>query len=211
MTTSQIQSGGNSTAEIHDAALAAAKPERGLSWLDIGCGRGDLLRAVRDRYDPSRLTAVDVVDWLADDLRDDVDLMVAPAERSLDALEPVDRVLLVETIEHLEAPWSVLGAACRLVAAGGRIVVTTPNVASLRHRLELLVRGQLTSFRPNHRAHMTPALPHVIGGVMGSEGLRLAPFGYAGRDVVPLTGGKPWPLDGELTSVSLVQAAYRLK
>jgi ubiquinone/menaquinone biosynthesis C-methylase UbiE len=40
MTTSQIQSGGNSTAEIHDAALAAAKPERGLSWLDIGCGRG---------------------------------------------------------------------------------------------------------------------------------------------------------------------------
>jgi SAM-dependent methyltransferase len=34
--------------EIVAGAIAAARPEPGLRWLDIGCGRGDLLRRIRD-------------------------------------------------------------------------------------------------------------------------------------------------------------------
>jgi hypothetical protein len=38
----QIASRGPSTEGVLNAALEAARPERHVSWLDIGCGRGDL-------------------------------------------------------------------------------------------------------------------------------------------------------------------------
>src|SRR5437763_251642 len=119
---------------IIEAALAAARPSPGLSWLDIGCGRGELLRKVRDRWKPARLGGIDAIDWLADDLRRDVSFAELPAERAGE-LPSADRVLLVEVIEHLEAPWSALRTAARLVAPGGWLVLSTPNLATLRHRL----------------------------------------------------------------------------
>ncbi len=172
--TSQLASAGDSCPEIHAAALAHARPEPGLRWLDIGCGTGDVLREIRDRHKPSKLIGLDIIDWLADDLRNDVELLTGPAESALDGVEQVDRVLMVEVLEHLEAPWTVLRAAARRVAPGGVLVVTTPNVASLRHRLELLVRGQLTAFRPDNLPHLTPGLPHVIERVLADEGLQAA-------------------------------------
>jgi 2-polyprenyl-3-methyl-5-hydroxy-6-metoxy-1,4-benzoquinol methylase len=81
--------------------------------------RAALLRVVRDRHSPSRLTGVDVIDWLDHDLRDDVDFRVAPAEEAIDDHEAMfDRILLVETIEHLQAPWGVLRVLAGRVAPG---------------------------------------------------------------------------------------------
>lgn len=188
----QIASAGLSSDEIVAAALQAASPEPGLRWLDVGCGTGNVLRAIRDQHQPEGLFGIDVVDFLDDDLRTDVSLSVGPAESALTDASPADRVLMVETIEHMEGPWTVLRAAARLVRSGGVLVVTTPNVLSLRHRIELLTRGQLTAFRPDHPPHLTPALPHVTARIMQEEGLATAPDGYAGRDVVPGTGGRLW-------------------
>jgi hypothetical protein len=174
-----------------------------------------LLRTVRNSYQPARLTGVDIIDWLDDDLRQQVELVIGSAERVVSELEqPADRVLLVETLEHLEAPWMLLRAAARCVAPGGRIVVSTPNVASLRHRLELLVRGDLTAFRPDNLPHMTPVLPHVVERVLREEGMRISAGFFVGRDIVPWSGGRSWPLllHGRFpraTSVSLVIVADR--
>jgi precorrin-6B methylase 2 len=204
----QRRSGGDSNEEIHAAALEAAEPAAGLSWLDIGCGKGGMLRQIRDRWRPHSLIGLDLIDWLADDLRDDVRLVTGPAEETIEGLPQADRVLMVETLAGLEAPWTVLRAAARLVAPRGRLVITTPNTASLRSRLELLTRGQLTFFRPDYAPHSTPALGHVIERVLREE--RLSPrHGYGGRDVVPFTGGRHWPgrvsrMAPDLTSVSLI-------
>jgi SAM-dependent methyltransferase len=199
--------------EIVDAAVAAADPQPGLRWLDIGCGRGDLLRVVRDRFSPAALTGIDAIDWLDEDLRADVSFRAIPAEEA-SRLAVADRVLMVEVIEHLEAPWSVLREAARLVAPGGRLVLTTPNLATLRNRLELAVRGELTSFRPGYDPHISPALPHVIARVLGEEGLTPEPPRFAGADVISLSKGRLWPQPVRrrlpaLTSVSVVLAAYR--
>lgn len=188
----QVDSGGSSLTEIVEMTLAAAQPQAGLSWLDIGCGTGDLLRLLRDRTSPSRLMGLDPIDWLAPDLRDDVEFHTVAAEDAT-GLPVSDRVMLVEVIEHLEAPWSALRAAARLVAPGGRIVVSTPNIATLRNRLELAVRGNLTSFRPGYDPHISPALPHVTARIMSEEGLRPEPPRYAGADVIPLAKGRTWP------------------
>jgi 2-polyprenyl-3-methyl-5-hydroxy-6-metoxy-1,4-benzoquinol methylase len=210
---SQLASAGDSCPEIHAAAIQHARPELALRWLDIGCGTGAMLREIRDRHEPAHLTGVDIIDWVDDDLRDDIELLTGPAESALDGVGLVDRVLMIEVLEHLEAPWTVLRMAARKVAPGGRLVVTTPNVASLRHRLELLVRGQLTAFRPDNLPHLTPGLPHVIERVLVDEGLRVG-YGHAGIDVLPLTGGRRWPITlqrraAHLTSVSLVVTADR--
>jgi 2-polyprenyl-3-methyl-5-hydroxy-6-metoxy-1,4-benzoquinol methylase len=129
-------------------------------------------------------------------------------------LPAADRVLLVEVIEHLEAPWSALRQAARLVAPGGRLVVSTPNLATLRHRLELSLRGRLTSFRPDNQPHLSPAIPHVREHILAEEGLTLEPPSFAGADVISLTGGRFWPASARrrypaLTSISVIVAASR--
>ena len=170
-----------------------ARPAPNLSWIDIGCGTGMLLREVRDHHSPAALTGVDVLPWLDDDLKAHVRLLTGHAEAVLCEATPADRVLLVETIEHLTAPWDVLAAAAALVAPGGRIVVTTPHVANLRHRLELLVRGTLTSFRPNNVPHLQPVLPHVTRGALERAGLVEVQQTFVGPDIIPFTGGRVWP------------------
>jgi 2-polyprenyl-3-methyl-5-hydroxy-6-metoxy-1,4-benzoquinol methylase len=199
--------------EIVQAALDAARPEQQLRWLDIGCGRGDLLRRVRDEWQPAGLYGVDPIDWLDEDLRADVSFRLLAAEDA-DGLPQADRVMLVEVIEHLEAPWSALRKAARLVAPGGRLVVTTPNLSTLRNRLELSLRGHLTSFRPDYEPHISPALPHVTDRILREEGLVPEQPCFAGADVISLSRGRIWPERvrrrfPELTAVSIVIAAGR--
>ncbi|HYM54513.1 MAG TPA: class I SAM-dependent methyltransferase [Solirubrobacteraceae bacterium] len=209
----QVASAGISMSAIVDTALAAAHPERRLRWLDIGCGRGDLLRRIRDEWEPAELWGIDPIDWLDDDLRADVNFQALAAEQAVD-LPVFDRVMMVEVIEHLEAPWSALRQAARLVAPGGRIVVSTPNLARLRNRLELAVRGQFTSFRPDNQPHISPALPHVTARILSEENLVPEAPRFAGADVISLTGGRVWP-EGirsrypVLTSVSVILPARR--
>jgi SAM-dependent methyltransferase len=209
----QISSAGTSTDEILECALAASRPAPNLRWLDVGCGRGDLLRQVRDRWEPAELHGIDPIDWLDEDLKDDVNFRAVSAEQT-DDLPLFDRVLLIEVIEHLEAPWSALRQAARLVAPGGRLVVSTPNLASLRHRLELGFRGRLTSFRPDNQPHLSPALPHVTERILAEEGLTLDPPSFAGADVISLSGGRVWPASIQrrspgLTSISVIVSASR--
>jgi SAM-dependent methyltransferase len=198
---------------IIDAALDAAQPQAHLRWLDVGCGRGDLLRQVRDRWEPATLSGIDPLDWLDPDLREDVDFRAIAAEDAHE-LPTADRVMLVEVIEHLEAPWSALRQAARLVAPGGRIVVSTPNLATLRHRLELGARGQLTSFRPGYDPHISPALPHVTTRILGEENFIVEQPRFAGTDVISLSKGRLWPERvrlryPRLTSVSVIVSASR--
>jgi 2-polyprenyl-3-methyl-5-hydroxy-6-metoxy-1,4-benzoquinol methylase len=207
----QIDSAGASMEEIVQTALEAAHPERHLRWLDIGCGRGDLLRTLREHWEPARLSGIDPIDWLEDDLRTDVDFHALAAEEA-EHLPVADRVLLIEVIEHLEAPWSALRTAARLVAPAGRIVVSTPNLATLRNRLELSLRGNLASFRPHYQPHISPALPHVTSRILEEEGFTVETPRFTGADVVSLTRGRVWPEQlrvrfPTLASVSVVIAA----
>jgi len=45
----QTASAGTSVDEIVETVLAASQPAPHLRWLDIGCGRGDLLRKITSR------------------------------------------------------------------------------------------------------------------------------------------------------------------
>ena len=148
------QSLGASEPIIH-RAVAAALHARNVSGVlaDIGCGSGDLWREVNGMF--SRCVGVDAVRYAR--LPESVELHhanldVVPlplADRSADV------VAAIETIEHLENPWSFCRELTRIVRPGGWVVITTPNQLSLLSLATLAVKQRFSAFQdaayPAHR------------------------------------------------------------
>lgn len=112
------------------AALRAALPRRPLRLLELGCGTGNVLRALGEfgeavGMEPDeRLIAAARPDGL------DVRRGTMPA----DLVVPegwADVVLLLDVLEHLADEAAALATARRALTAGGTLVVTVPAFAWL--------------------------------------------------------------------------------
>ena len=103
--------------------------------LDVGCGAGFFLKvAVEAGW---RGTGIDLSPDAAAFARDRLNLNVV-AGRMQDSRLPentFDVVTLLETIEHLFDPTSVLRQAHRVLRPGGLIAISTPNLKSLAFKL----------------------------------------------------------------------------
>lgn len=116
-------------------ALALAP---GASILDAPCGTGDLAAALRDRgytvsaadLDPAAAARLPGSFRLAD-----LTQRLPWPDASFDA------VLSVEGIEHLENPFAYLREIHRVLKPGGTLVLTTPNIASVRSRVRFFGSG----------------------------------------------------------------------
>lgn len=109
-------------------------PVSGARLLDVGCGNGDLLARMRDQG------------WVVEGVEVDAEAVkAARAKHGLTvhcgALEdlhfPGDSfhaITMNHVIEHVHDPVSLLGECRRVLKAGGRLVVVTPNINGLGHR-----------------------------------------------------------------------------
>jgi 2-polyprenyl-3-methyl-5-hydroxy-6-metoxy-1,4-benzoquinol methylase len=124
-----------SPASSHAQILAAIRP--GSRVLDLGCSQGLLARDLQAR--DVRVTGVDV---LPPD-------KVSPhlwAYHQRDLEEPLrldegrvyDYVLVSDVIEHVKNREQLLRSARRHLAADGRLLISTPNIAIWFYRLSLL-------------------------------------------------------------------------
>jgi SAM-dependent methyltransferase len=109
----------------------------GARILDVGCGDGfhlDLLR----KYGPA--------DWVLEGVDIDKRAVAAGTARDLTIhhgtvegldLTPAsyDAALMIQTIEHVAHPPSVLAAARRLLKPGGRLMIVTDNTGSLDFKI----------------------------------------------------------------------------
>lgn len=68
--------------------------------------------------------------------------------------ERFDYVVSIEAVEHLENPWHMMREANRVLRIGGKLLVTTPNVLSIRSRLSYLLYGY-----PNYFHYMIEQEP----------------------------------------------------
>lgn len=68
-----------------------------------------------------------------------------------------DALACCEGLEHIENPWLVLREFHRVLAPGGRLVLSLPNTVDLRNRLRVLRRGYV--------GHYIPAVPDHINAM----------------------------------------------
>jgi methionine biosynthesis protein MetW len=127
--------------ELERLLAGAVRP--GMRCLDIGCGDGATAGAyLAERADS--YTGVDVSDRAVQ----------AAKRRGLDAQtiedpallpfpnEAFDLIVCLETLEHLVDPLETAVEARRVLADGGRLIVTVPNTVYWRRRLDFALVGR---------------------------------------------------------------------
>ncbi len=136
---------------------------RGQSILDVGCFAGTFLSLVDERWFPRQL-GVDIVEKQVDYAR-----ARFGSERRrfahiarLEALEEIeerfDVITVIEVIEHLAVPEirALLERVSALLVPGGKLVLSTPNYASIWPLLEqVLNRLSAVSYEEQHITKFT--------------------------------------------------------
>jgi 2-polyprenyl-3-methyl-5-hydroxy-6-metoxy-1,4-benzoquinol methylase len=170
--------------------VADALSRRGISGgrlVDVGCGRGELWRALSSRFD--RYCGLDAVRY--DHFPSDAEFV----QVDLDAPEwplgdgDADVVTGVETIEHLENPWAFVRSLTRLAKPGGWVVVTTPNQLSALSMVTLIVKRRFSAFQDAmYPAHRTALLESDLRRIASDAGLTDIDTAYSHRGRLPLVG-----------------------
>jgi 2-polyprenyl-3-methyl-5-hydroxy-6-metoxy-1,4-benzoquinol methylase len=111
------------------AEIAATHSPR--SVVDVGCGAGNLLRAVVEKAAPERVLGID---YAAAGVRRAKELVPSGEFRAqslydVRTTETFDLVLCTEVLEHLRDPESAVDLLVRLCAGSGTILITVPDGA----------------------------------------------------------------------------------
>jgi 2-polyprenyl-3-methyl-5-hydroxy-6-metoxy-1,4-benzoquinol methylase len=192
------QSLGQGHAAIH-AMVARLLEARGATGVlaDIGCGTGDLARAVDARF--TSILGVDAVRYAG------LPSTVAFLQADLDSQRlpfddgSVDVAAAVEVIEHLENPRAFVRELARVTRPGGWVAVTTPNQLSALSLLTLLVKGRFSAFQErDYPAHRTALLEIDLRRIAAECGLEDVEIAYSRRGRVPLT---PWHYPAPIVGV----------
>lgn len=166
---------------------------RGGMLVDLGCGTGDLWRALAERFDD--YLGVDAVRYA--DFPAAASLMEADLNGDCSEVgdAAADVVASVETIEHLENPRAFVRTAARIVKPGGWIVITTPNQLSLLSKVSLLLSNQFPAFkeRPGlYPSHITALLAVDLVRIATEAGLVDLTISYSEQGRIP-SMSRHWP------------------
>ncbi|HEV2095599.1 MAG TPA: class I SAM-dependent methyltransferase [Chthoniobacterales bacterium] len=121
------------------------------NYLDIGAGHGNLIRLVREEFE----VAAHACDYTPNLMRL-ADVAVDVADLNTERLPyedgEFDLVTCTEVIEHIEHYHRTIREIYRVLQPDGILVLSTPNVLSLRSRIRYLLFGFFTLFGPLHVA-----------------------------------------------------------
>lgn len=148
----------------HAALLPIVKTLEGISntspILDLGCGTGAWLKRLYDAgfrelwgvdSDSEAFGAAEIGHFIAADL---------DANDDLPQLANFGLVTIIEVIEHVANPQKLVERAFRALAPGGWLLITSPNIYSLRTRVRFLLSAGVPFFE--RAAHSTPIeLDHI--------------------------------------------------
>ena len=116
---------------------ALLEPERGQRLLDVGCGRGDDVRALAPRVGPNGcVVGIDISETLIGEARQRgadpcVRFHLADAHAMPFADGSFDAARVERALQHVEDPAKVLAEMARVVRPGGIIVASEPDWGTL--------------------------------------------------------------------------------
>ncbi len=188
------RTGGVSSGSVYDAAWKQIAPLARGAVLDFGAGTGSLAARLARESAVTSVTAADLaahamvvppdaaaagkIRWLTADLN--APLPLPPAS--------FDLIVAIEIIEHLENPRATAREWRRLVRPGGALVMSTPNVESLRSMLSLFARGHHSAFTgKSYPAHITPLTRVDIERVLTEAGFSTPQVSWSGFGLVPMS------------------------
>jgi 2-polyprenyl-3-methyl-5-hydroxy-6-metoxy-1,4-benzoquinol methylase len=133
------------------ARLHQLRGERTGAVLDIGCGRGHFLNALRQRG--WACTGTELSDKAANHARETLalDVRVGPFREGMFPDDTFDVVFLWHVLEHIPDTFDALMQVRRLLRTGGMLVVALPNLASWQARLSRY--GWFHLDLPRHYVH----------------------------------------------------------
>ena len=125
--------------------------------LDVGCGIGGFLIALRDRFGLTG-TGVETIPAIVRSLRDKQRLEVVEGDFMDEGLlfrsAPFDLITMWHFLEHVPRPKHCLDRAHGLLAEGGCIALEVPNFAGMNAKL--FGRHWLGLCLPTHLSHFEP-------------------------------------------------------
>ncbi len=116
-----------------------------LHILDIGCGRGALMKALKQEKDVANSYGVEIFPGAAADARQAIDQVWEGSIEEIDLPIPrasLDYVICGDVLEHLREPELVLQKIRPLLKSDGRIIVSLPNVCNRRVLSDLIFHNE---------------------------------------------------------------------
>jgi 2-polyprenyl-3-methyl-5-hydroxy-6-metoxy-1,4-benzoquinol methylase len=119
--------------------------EKSFAALDVGCGRGGTLAWLKAEGFCEKTYGVELNAQAAHVARQRLDSLYEGNIENIDLpLLPnsIDLILCLDVLEHLNDPWTTLKRLHNLIAPGGILIVSVPNVQHFSVVLPLLFKGE---------------------------------------------------------------------
>ena len=130
----------------------------GCSLLDVGCGCGDIaLELAHLGHKVSGIDLEPVRIHKANALAQKYgkgQLFLRKRFQDFKNSDKFDAVILGEVLEHFENPVEILEQVGELLTRDGRIIITAPNMPSLRNRLQFGLLGVFPDNNPEHKYYL---------------------------------------------------------
>jgi SAM-dependent methyltransferase len=116
------------------------------SVLDVGCGGGATDAELKRRFPCAAVVGIESVPAAADHAAARLDRVIRANAETLDfeaeGIDPgtFDLIIVADVLEHMYDPWRMLEKLGVLLAPGGRVLASIPNIRNL-WLLEKIVRG----------------------------------------------------------------------
>lgn len=158
--------------------VVALVPEDAREVLDVGCASGALGRALKAGRPGIRVRGVEPVAEQAERARAVLDDVAVGAFDSGTDLPPAwpapDCIIFADVIEHMADPWGAMKRATALLAPGGSVVCSIPNVTHWSVTVPILCgRFDYQEFGVLDRTHLRFFTRRTAIELIQSTGLRV--------------------------------------